>query len=648
MLVIMYKKYQFFVFLGLLLVGYSGLSAKNSRSYFHVPNLAKNTATSLLSLNGPDTGFLFTENLAKDYIDIRFVDDTSLMLKKVSELQKSYPQKADTCLAYKEKAIRLLKYLTNSGKLVNGRIWVDSVTCINDYEIYYVRLNAFVATMQRQAEHFTRMEAHRLDQLRRDEEERQRKESQRKQNEANAQLVKIKETINAQNAEIESICLSSAVVDKAQIKTLRDILYNYMPIRNQYDLSVTQGSDAVLQKLTELSNFQRNLLDSVLGPNSYTTRINDFPSALKTRAGKAHNEVYRSYQKNFKKSSAAVAFIDLNDYYRYIQSQKDIITIQQRYVDAIHYREQIEANSNALMLQCGKRHKDIATAYQNVIETINLVPAFSTIGESEDFINSLRNFILVQQQYQQSIGRVEQIFGRGDSLLAFCTNNLSDVADAYKELVKATSFVPSYRTMEGADFFYQTLDNFTKLQSSYIKIIGLRNTIQRKSDSIIAAKTAPKGLVSSYKDYQSRINITPNFSNIEQSTSYLSALDNFIALQDKFISIIANDNIIESNSSQIKNQSKPFPNITKAYSRLLKSYDFTVAVRTEGDADSYLRFQETLLTEQNKIFSIMKSPEYVRYENQLMNEKDINGIKLDVGVKYLVIVLPSLYIYTNR
>lgn len=582
-----------------------------------------------------DTIFLSAKDIARgEGVNIHFVEDTVAMQRHLNELHLTYPQMADTCIAYNALTRRVLAAIQESGTLrEDGRLWIDSISCYSDFAEFQTQATAFCGMMQRLTDNYTRLEQRRVEQERRAAEMKALQEKKRKQDADDAQLAQLKQQIATQHNEIESICMAAGITEKTKIKELKDLRYSYLPIYNKYDLTPTVGNDDNIRSLTELADFQRELLDSILGPNSYNTQISNFPNTLHTRAGKIHTEVYKSYQKVFKKIAVSSSFNSLDDYRHYIQSLKDIITVQGRYLKVIDYREQIQSNTQAITNRCGKKFKDVLSSYKTVLDATNQVPTFTTVGESDKYLEYLDEFTRVQERYLGSIDEIEAIQMRGDSLLSLCTKPLSDVQSAYGQLVANTSFVPSYMTLSGANFFHNAMDDFAQLQRAYIDVIGQRLTIVQKGDSIVGSKVAPKGLATAYKECRDRVVFTPSFNDMAKAKAFSSLMDMHIKVQNKYLAIIDNNVAINDNSQKIKNQSKSFSNISKAYSRLFKTYDLTVNFRTESDVDAYLRLQEEILSAQGRFLDVLSSSDGERYNNQLKNEKDIDRIKLSMEIR---------------
>ena len=391
-------------------------------------------------------------------------------------------------------------------------------------------------------------------------------------------------------------------------------------------------TDSHFKQLDELQLFQSELLDSVLGNNSYSNRIEAFKGTLQMRSGKDHNEVNKSYLRVFKKVQIPISFKTIAEYNDYTAQLREVIAVQQNYLNVIDLRDTIAQNTNTLQMQCSKKHKEIYSSYKEILSEVNLVPSFTTLAESEKFIANLQDFTVVQNEFSKAIQRIEVIETRGDSIVALCHKNITDVATAYKELVAATDFVPKFINKASADYFNKTLDEFETVQQIYIQIVTIRNVIDMGSASIVNSKNAPKGLVPGYKQMMKYTDFTPHFSNEAGGKDFIKLLNHFIDIQQKFVNIVNNNNTIDANSKQFRTAFKEYANIYKAYERLLKTYDYELNIISEADINSYQRHQETILAMQERFSALANSLEKEDYNNRLKKVKEPDKIKLIMGI----------------
>lgn len=581
---------------------------------------------------------LRTSDLCSSYqVDARIVDNATALQEVLDSLQhvqpNAYPLMSQWCHQQQLRINRMLRSLNNDYEHSAGVIWLDSLHCLNDATEYMAKLERTATTLQNESERFKQLEHQRLEAERRAAEERARAEAARIQREKDLQLATLKDTIRAMHKTIVGICDAKGISDKARIKELKDIYYAYLAVYNRYDLTNDLTNDSHFRELGELQVFQNELIDSVLGSNSYTERIEAFKNTLHLRAGKEHNEVSKSYQRVAKKIQIPIGFKTIAEYYDYTSQLREVLAVQQSYLHVIDLRDTISKNTLTLQQQCAKNHKDIFSSYKELLGELNQVPAYTTLDESAKFVATLDEFINVQHNFSAAIRRINTIEARGDSIVAISSKNISDVASAYRELVAANDFVPRFINQASADHFNGKLDEFEQLQQMYIKVVGIRNTINAGTMAIVENKNAPRGLVPGYKQMMKYTDFTPHFSNQKGADDFIKLLNHFIDIQQKFVLIVNNNNTIEANSKQFRTVFKEYSNIYKAYERLLKTYDKELSIISEADLNSYIRHQEEILAMQERFTVLAGSLDKEDYNNRLKKVKEPDKIKLIMAVK---------------
>lgn len=571
------------------------------------------------------------EFLWQHHLDTAMVSDTTAFHLRLENLKTPYTQRIDTCQSLVDRLSRVAEGLRQGGELRDSLWWIDSATCYVDYLHFAPLIDTCLEKAKELVLRYQELERQRLEAERRAAEERARQEAKRHQDSLNANLRRLKDQVNDQNSQIESICAAIGVSDKKKQKTLGDIRFDYRHIFNRYDLTVTQGSVEENERLQRLANFQRHLLDSVLGPSSYPSQIEDFPTVLKLHTGKSHTEVYKSYLRVFKTVVIPKSFGRLEDYRPFVQRLREVRAVQEGYIETIHLREEIANNSISIQNKCDKKYKEINESYQTVLQGVNQIPAFSTIGEMEMFFESLHNFIEVQQQYLISIDRLDIIQTRGDSILDLCHKKIADVADSYKRLVGSSLLSPTYKTLEGAEFFNNYLTDFEQLQQDYITTISLRNTILAKGDSIRLFKGAPRILTSSFKDVFSHTVLIPNFNNGEKAAAYLQSLQDLIALEDLYLESERVDRQLQSTAQTIKSLYKVAPHLVKAYGKAFDDLAEMSTIRDSNDLKRYREQQQQQQLLQERVLSIIHSLDRDTYNDKLKGVSNVVEIKGILG-----------------
>lgn len=570
-------------------------------------------------------------------VDARIVDNEDNIRTIMDSLQKvqpnAYPLMSQWCRQQRMRMNSMVRSLRNDYEWNGNIAWMDSTHCIIDAGTYLTRLEQTMRMLQERADNYDNLEQKRIEAERIAAEERARAEARRLQQEKDRRLISLKDSIKNHHTSITSICDAHGVSDKARIKELKDLYYAYLAVYNKYDLASDNTDDARFIQLDELKDFQTELLDSVLNENSFRYRIDNFGTRLKVRAGKNHTDVNKAYNKSFKRVNIPVTFKNIAEYHEYVTQLRNVIAVQESYITAIELRETISQKSNTIQQQCSKKHRDILSSYKEILGELNIIPSYTTLNESHKFIDNLREFVLLQDEYSKVINRIDVIESRGDSIVALCVKDLKDVATAYKELVNNTDFVPKFINLSSADFYNKTLDEFEAIQRHYITTIGLRKTIHSKEERILSSKNAPKGLLNGYKQMLRNTHFTPFFTTATAGADFTSLLSHFIKIQEKFEDIIEQNIRIENTSKQFKTIFKDFGNIAKAYNRMITEYTIEAVILSESDLNSYRSHQDAIMSMQARFEELSNSTEKEDYNQRLKKVKEIDKIKLIMGIK---------------
>ncbi|MCR4828956.1 MAG: hypothetical protein K5864_05780 [Bacteroidales bacterium] len=569
-------------------------------------------------------------------IDVRLIDDGTILNHIVDSLKgvqpNAYPLISQWCNSQRRRITRFRNSLLDDYKWDRNLVWMDSTHCIIDAGPFVNTAQKRIELLEELSEFYESEEKKRIEEERKAAEAHAIMESIRIQQEKEDLLAWYQDTIKALHQEISTVCDGKTLTDKERLKQLKDLYYAYLSIYNRYDLSSRSTEEHRFEQLKELHQFQTEMLDSILGNNSYATRINEFSTTLKARCGKTHADINKSYAKAVKRMQVPVNFKTLAEYRRYVNGLREILIVQEYYLAAIDYRDTLASNTNKLQNLSSRRHKEIYTSYQQMLSDYNLLPEFTNQKEGEQYLALLQELTLVQEEYIAAFGRLDIIERRGDSIVNNCPRKIADMSTAYKQMAAKYDFVPSFRNLSGAASYNKHLDDFEVMQTIYAEGISLRNAIASKADTINGSRTAPKGLSSGYKQMSSYTVFTPTFSTTSGGEQYLSQLREFLNIQDKFITIIVTNDKIESTSRRFKTAFREYPNIGKAYERVLKTYDYDLNILSMVDINTYIRHQQQVLDMQAQFDEVLSGNEKSRYNERLKKEKDVANIKLIMHV----------------
>ena len=570
-------------------------------------------------------------------VDRRIFESEQALPKIIDSLRRvqpnAYPIMSQWCRSQRLRISRMMTSLNEDYTREGDNVWMDSTHCITDAGIYISQMQKMTEHLKNKSAEYDRLEQERLEEERKAAEERARAEALRIQRARDQRLAILKDSIRTLHKDITSTCDAKGVADKAKVKELKDLFYAYLSVYNRYDLTDDNTSDNHFAQLGELKAFQCQLIDSVMGPNSLSDRIESFKNTLHARAGKEHTDVNKSYLRVFKKVQIPISFKSIAEYNTYVGQLREIIAVQQSYLDVIELRETIAKNSNSLLNLCGKKQKDVYNSYKDILGELNTIPAYTSLPESEKFIATLSDFIDLQHEYSHAVKRLDTISARGDSIISICPKSASDIATAYKDLVSSTDFIPRFINKASAEYFNSTLDEFERVQRLYISSIGIRNTIDAGTMRINSSKNAPKGLIPGYKQMMHYTDFTPHFNNQNSGEEFIRLLNHFIDIQTKFLDIIDEHNKIENNTKQFRSAFKEYSNINKAYERLFKTYDYELNILSEADLNKYIQHQSAITSMQQKFAELANSLEKEDYNNRLKKVKEPEKIKLIMGVK---------------
>lgn len=565
-------------------------------------------------------------------LDSTLVSDTAAAARYLDSQPQNYVDLTNLCVSLRTKAQATVNSLTNDYTHSDDLVWIDSNIVVSDFAIYEYRLRLFADFMGRRSIQYSRLEQQRVEaekeaaRIRAEEEARQRQAARDKEADD------LRLAIERHHRSIISGCDGAGISDKAKLKELKDLYYSYLMVYNKYDLSPSQATQASISQLDELNSFQNDLLDNILGQNSLLYRIENFKNQLKVRCEKDHSEVYRSYSKVFKQTSVPVTFASVSEYQDYLARLQTIISIQQRYLQAIDLRNTIASNYDAISNLYSKKYKPVFNAYKDIHRTIDQVPAFTTNAQSLNFIQMLSDYIEAQQLYIQYFPILEDITRRSDTILNGRHESFKDVSRAYRELQSSLIPLPNFKTPADAQLYEHQLTQVEQLQDAFLRTIELRTLIQQLDDSLSDNRKLDRTLWNGYRLLRKQVDLTPAFNTAERGRSFLTILDDHVALQRLCLQILDKRRHIESQEKRIEQQSSNFRNIDKAYSRMKKAYDDFDEIANQEDLRRYDRLCDRIDEMQQAFLKLLSSELVQDANNRLKSESDISKIKLIIGL----------------
>ena len=567
-------------------------------------------------------------------LDTLMVNDTSYVIDYLSSQPQDYVALTNYCVSIRTKATSVINSIENDYDHRDSLIWIDSSTVLSDYNIYEYRLRRLADFMGRQSIRYSRLEQQRVEAEKEAARRRAIEEAERQQRERDKEAADLRSNIDLHHRAIIQSCDGVGIRDKNRLKELKDLYYSYLMVYNKYDLSTGHATQESIVQLDELNAFQNDLLENVIGPNSLPSQIENFKNQLKVRCEKENSDVYRSYSRVFKQSPLPpVTFADVREYSNYISRLQTIINIQNRYLQTLDLRATINANSDQILQLYGKKYREAANSYKEVLRGINLVPAFTSNAESINFIGTLEDFISAQQRYLDDYTLLEDISIRSDSILNGRQSRFRDVSSAYRNVQPTLVPWPHFKNLDEAALYEEQLDQVVKVQQCYLLVIARRTEIERMDDTLMAGRKIDRTLYNAYRLFRTQADLAPSFATIERGESFLDMLDSYIEMQRLCLQTLAKRKTIDDNADRIIEKRSNYSNIVKAYKRMAEVYDDFGEITNNEDLRRYARQTDAYIEMQEAFLRLLASDYASSSDSQLKRETDVERIKTVIGLK---------------
>lgn len=584
----------------------------------------------------PPTVMSVGEIMGNYNIDTAWLGDTVGIIAYLDAQEQDYVALTNLCVSIRTRVQKAINSIENDYPFRDSLIWLDSNTVLADYPIYEYRLRSLADLMAQKSTYYSRKEQQRIEAEKEAARQRAIEEARRQQEERNQTAANLRSNIELHHRAIVTACDGAGITDKAKLKELKDLYYSYLMVYNKYDLGTGNATDESIAKLDELNSFQNDLLEKVLGQNSLPYQIENFKNILKVRCENGNNDIYRSYSKVFKHTSVPISFADVKEYEDYINRMHTVINVQQRYLQTIDLRATMASNTEAVVSRYGKKYKQIAATYKDVVRSINTLPAFTTNAESVLFIESLNRFIEAQQLYLDFYPEVEEVTLRSDTIMKRCAAKskvLGDISSYYSTIRESLLPIPQFSDAEGAAVYESQLDETRQIQREYLDVISRRQTISDNDDTIYGMRKLDRVLANGYKLLRKQVDLKPNFNTVERGRSFLDMLDDHIDMQNLSLNIIAKLKQIQAYEKSILAKDTPYRNISKAYNRMYKVYYAVSEITNTEDLRRFGRQCDYILEMQEAFLAAMRSPQAAEMDSKLRKESAIDKIKLIIGME---------------
>ena len=567
-----------------------------------------------------DTLMLSVKNVAPAFgIQPRFMDDTLVVARYLDSLGSDNQSLTDTCVALNARVLAFQNVMLHDYRHTGDSVWMDSRRCLVDYEHYRQKLNDLSSFVLHRAHSYIE-NAH----------------LHRETVQQNSFILR-KDTIARLHRTIVNACEGFGVNDADRKKELKEIYYAYLSVYNRYDLSNNRYGDSYLDELDEFVTFQNHLINNLLGTGGFRSRIKNFPNTLRIRCGHTHSDVLRSYQRVSARPAAPVSFSTIGGYYLYIDSLQRVLHVQDCYLTVVDLREKITANSERINTLYGSRFRQVVKTYQEVVGSINVVPAFTTQQAADNFISTMKEFIKVQDCYLSDYNRLSLIKEHGDTIARRCAVRYSDVSKAYNKMVeelypKSQTPIPAYRSIDDAARFVKELDYFEHLQRQYDTVILLRKQITDLGDSVSRGWMTHMTVYNGFQTIRKQVVLTPSFINPSEGSRFIHDLSDFVETGEKCLEAIRLLDESKRLDNLVTVAIQPYRNIRKAYSRLEKAYLTINAINHASEVYNYCRQLDAFITVQKGLLETAKGIDVQGVDTRLRNISDIDIIEQILGL----------------
>lgn len=543
-----------------------------------------------------------------------FLDDTIHLIRYLETLSVDNHTLTDTCVATNARLMSMQNSIRYDFRHSRDTIWIDATTYLADYNEYSQRMEDLSALLLRRAHYYIEREHIRTDSLQQ------------------SAISLTKDSISRQHRTIVNACDGIGISDKIRQKELKDLYYAYLSVYNRYDFSMRRGDNDYINDLNEFSNFQKHIIANLLSNNNYSARINSFANTLRIRCGHNHTDVYRSYSRVFVQKPFPVDFSTIKEYYAYAEKQQEILDLQNCYLEVVDLREKITASNKRISSLYSPKFRDVAKTYDEVVNTINTVPTFTTMSDAQFFIGELKEFIQVQQCYQNDYDRIASILNHSDTISRRCSVHFPDVSKAYRTLFSTITVTPNYHTLDDAARYSKELDYIEIMQRQYDTIVELRTLIESTKDSINRHWLQHLNVYNGFQTIRKQYVLTPSFINVDGGHEFINSLNDCLDMENLCVEVINLYNEYKTLDSKVQSAITPYKNIRKAYNKLEKDYITIKGINHTTEMELYHQQLKAFITVQQAVFDKAYSSDAANADLRLKGIKENDKIELILGI----------------
>lgn len=567
-------------------------------------------------------------DISSDFgVPASFIQDTNVFISQVTTQNDNYLSKASICANISTRTQSMLITLKTDYKNVDGLIMLSSTKAIFDFSFYETKLQQLSITAARYSQYYLALEQTRINISAAEALATEEAAAQQRQSDLNLQAKAIKDDIDILHDSITGRCLHNKPSDKNLAKEYKDLYYAYMAIYNQNSSLPSQSSEQTIKDLEDLHWMQQDMLAHILCDSSYSNRISQFPQRLKSYADPNATDIYRSFLRYFTHNTVPINFTTIRGYRNYVAQLTDIMNVQQQYINAIDLCDSIRRYSDTINKLYGKGYEGIAKAYNKHLSSINLMPTFNRIDESNTFIKNLKEFNTLQHKYIANYHRIKAMQQRGLNIVKNCPKSCNNICMAYQYYEQNENLVPAFTTIAQSEEYDQRLQQYETMQDRYETIIRLRDSIEQTDKRLTTSPNADKVFVNGYRAIKESSSIAVALQTEEETMAAINVLSDFLSTQQFCAKIQRQRDIIAGNDQVLAGYEKQYAHIYNAYKILRNDYVYDTPIATIDDMKKYQRKLFEIASIQERFTNIMQSSQATSINEKMVSVRDLQQIK---------------------
>lgn len=293
----------------------------------------------------------------------------------------------------------------------------------------------------------------------------------------------------------------------------------------------------------------------------------------------------------------------------------------------------IENFKNTLKFKAGNDQREIYKSYVRSYKPPSVPIIFNTLPEYRLYVQKLLEIIHIQNHYIETIDWLRRIEANTGSIIAMLGN--TGHANPYKDIVRNTSFVPDFTTVEGGQQFVYKLKEFESIQQEYLNSDAGIRELEQIADTIRRVGRKYSDLTGAFNTLRQQANPYPAFRNSHELEAYRSNMHNYRTVYLQYLALVYLRDTIRNNEEFLKRSTlyrqtmkRSLAILSDGQRTLRAHYTWTPSFTTPDEGNKFFDEMHSLLAMQKQCMAI--------YDNivlQELHEKEI----LELTKKYTYI-----------